>query len=71
MSQFAKRHYESIAAAMQECIRNCNSSEQVAGVWKAANQLTAVFQYDNRLFDRERFLRACEPGANVKSRKAG
>jgi hypothetical protein len=69
-NNFAKRHYETIATAIQESIQGCNSSEQVAAVWRTANELARAFQNDNHLFNRERFLRACEPGANVRAKKA-
>lgn len=68
MAKFAKRHYEAIAEAMQETIRGCNSSEQVAIAWRAIGEVARVFASDNCQFDRDRFLRACEPGANVRAR---
>lgn len=66
---FAKRHYEAIAEAIQETIRGCNSSDQVAIAWRTAGEIARVFSRDNGRFDRERFLRACEPGANVRARR--
>lgn len=67
---FHKRHYEALAAAMQ-------SARQDAGVHTpahheainiACNELADMLARDNASFKRERFLAACEPGANVRAR---
>ena len=65
---FNKRHYEAIALAMQDAIRSTNSSTEVGGVYKAVGQLANTFAHDNQLFQRERFVRACAPGANVRAK---
>jgi hypothetical protein len=66
-SKFAKRHYESIALAMQDArfhLRNTALDQ-----WHCVvNCLADVFAEDNGQFKRERFKRACEPGANVRAR---
>jgi hypothetical protein len=67
-NRFAKRHYEAIATAMQEAIERSTSSEMVSGVYKAAAQMADLFAGDNGEFKRDRFIRACEPGANVRAR---
>jgi hypothetical protein len=66
-NKFAKRHYEAIALAMQDArfhLRNTPLAQ-----WECVvNCLTDVFASDNGQFKRERFKRACEPGANVRAR---
>ena len=69
MPKFNKRHYEAIALVIQEAIRHrATSSEQVAGCYHVAKELEIMLRRDNRLFKSERFMAACEPGANVKLR---
>ena len=66
-NRFAKRHYEAIALAMQDArfhLRNTALDQ-----WECViNCLADVFAADNGMFKRERFRRACEPGANVRAR---
>jgi hypothetical protein len=66
MAHFAKRHYEAIALAMQEARRRVNGSNDPIAV--VVDELADVFAGDNGQFKRERFKRACEPGANVRAR---
>lgn len=66
MSQFCKRHYEAIATAMQEARREL--PENPEGINVACNNLADLFARDSGLFKRDRFIRACEPGANVRAR---
>lgn len=68
MSHFNKRHYEAVALAIQEAAKFSNSAEMVSGVYRAATELAGTFQRDNSQFNRERFMAACYPGANVKLR---
>jgi len=59
--------YEAIATVMQECrvhIR-CDGVEQMECVVK---YLADLFAGDNGEFKRDRFVRACELGANVRAR---
>ena len=65
-SNFRKRHYEAIALAMQDARRiGAIAQDQ----WQCVvNCLADAFAADNGQFKRERFKRACEPGANVKAR---
>ena len=66
-NKFAKRHYEAIALAMQDArfhLRNTALAQ-----WECVvNCLADAFAADNGQFKRERFKRACEPGANVQAR---
>jgi hypothetical protein len=65
-NKFAKRHYEAIAKAMQEARRRANGSNDPIAV--VVDELADVFAGDNGMFKRDRFKRACEPGANVRAR---
>jgi len=65
-SHFQKRHYEAIALAMQEARRRVNGSNDPIAV--VVDELADVFASDNGQFKRDRFMRACEPGANVRAR---
>ena len=65
-NQFAKRHYEAIATAIQEARRRVNGSNNPIAV--VIDELADVFSSDNGMFKRDRFVRACEPGANVRAR---
>jgi hypothetical protein len=66
-TKFAKRHYEAIALAMQDA-RRLPSNDQ----WQCVvNCLADVFASDNGQFQRDRFINACEPGANVRARNGG
>ena len=69
MPHFNKRHYQAIASCAQRTIRTraCNS-ENVAGVWQLIAEMADLFETDNRLFKRDLFLQACQPGANVCAR---
>jgi len=64
LPRFQKRQYEAAAKAMQDA--------QLAGgrVHHAIALLADMFASDNPRFDRERFLAACAPGANVRARTA-
>lgn len=77
MARFSKRHYEMVAQAMQESspTRPPRNSTALAlynirrEQWEMTrDQLSNVFCGDNAAFKSERFLRACEYGANVKAR---
>lgn len=70
---FNKRHFEVIAEAMQEARRqgdngHSNAEDVTRGVVLTARVLADAFSRTSPGFKRERFLRACEPGANVKAR---
>ena len=67
MSHFAKRHYEAIARVMQEAqthVRNSPTEQNKCVI----NLLAVMFKQDNGMFDYDRFIRACQLGANVRAR---
>ena len=73
-TKFCKRHYEAIALAMQEAMRYARGlDDELApgAIQIAIEELADVFDSDNGQFRRERFVRACEPGANVRARSNG
>jgi hypothetical protein len=61
MPKFSKRHYEALALAIQS-IPDKNGRE-----W-ARLAIASTLARDNDRFDKERFSRACLPGANVRAR---
>lgn len=61
---FAKRHYETIAAAFRARRAPPECSPAVQAAWRvalrsAASVLCDAFQADNPAFDRARFMQAC------------
>ena len=72
LSHFYKRHYEAIALAMQDAHPQehpLNDSVQARSAWDDVRQAIAdLFAGDNGQFQRDRFIRACVPGANVRAR---
>jgi hypothetical protein len=73
MSRFAKRHYEAIATVMQEAHPGAGLSTDNRAVvqWsETCRDLAEMFARDNHAFAIIRFMRACVPGANVRTRKA-
>jgi hypothetical protein len=73
-NKFAKRHYEAIATAMQEAMRYARDLDDdlaPGAIQAAIEELADVFARDNGQFQRDRFIRACEPGANVRARNGG
>ena len=72
LSHFYKRHYEAIALAMQEATTFCGTSEDHREAMSFAVRVLAdLFARDNGQFKRDRFMWACEPGANVRARTNG
>jgi hypothetical protein len=66
-NHFHKRHYEAIALAMQDARFHLRTS--ALDQWQCiVNCLADLFAGDNGQFKRDRFKRACEPGANVRAR---
>ena len=65
-----KKDYERIAAYMQESAPfPCPLTDERVAQWHTDIEvLCRAFQGDNASFDRERFIRACQPGANVRAR---
>ena len=69
-NKFAKRHYEAIATAMQDARFRLRSSS--LDQWQCTIQCLAnMLAEDNGRFQRDRFISACEPGANVRARSNG
>lgn len=71
MSHFAKRHYEEIATAMQCAHPGAGLSLDNRAVMQWTDtvaQLARAFAADNGMFKRDRFIRACQPGNNVRAR---
>ena len=69
-TKFAKRHYEAIALAMQDARFHLRST--ALDQWQCVvNCLADAFAADNGQFKRDRFMHACEPGANVRARTNG
>lgn len=67
-SKFSKRHSEAIALAMQAA-HPFTGTPEVHDQWaECCLALADMLGRDNGSFKRERFLRACVPGANVKAR---
>jgi hypothetical protein len=76
-NRFAKRHYEAIALAMQHACplapRDSSNADPIRrNQWESVrNELADMFMRDNGEFKRDRFMWACEPGANVRARNGG
>jgi hypothetical protein len=75
MPKFNKRHYEAIAHVMQEAktfpVMVHETGKPTVTQWDmTVSRLAALFASDNGLFKKERFIAACEPGANVRARTA-
>jgi hypothetical protein len=72
LPRFAKRHYEAIATAIQEARFHALAKETEFTAQDAINavikECAGAFARDNSAFDRDRFERACVPGANVRAR---
>jgi hypothetical protein len=66
---FAKRHFEAIATVMQDAdplhVKRTNARVQHEQTIRA---LADLFASDNGSFQRDRFIAACRPGANVRAR---
>ena len=73
-SKFYKRHYEAIATAMQEAMRYARDLDDdlaPGAIQIAVDEPADMLAKDNGQFQRDRFIRACEPGANVRARNGG
>lgn len=72
-SKFQQRHYEAIAQAIQDEKASYvikGAQLRIDTLQSFAESLAGIFARDNSHFDRDRFLRACVPGANVRKRVA-
>lgn len=68
MAAFQKRHYEALATLMQRA-KVQHETDQQGGLDMLQRMLADMLGDDNPEFNRDRFLAACEPGANVRARK--
>jgi hypothetical protein len=68
-NKFAKRHYEAIALAMQGAYFD-NPATRKQWEW-TVKYLADMLAQDNSRSERDRFISACEPGANVRARTNG
>jgi len=68
-NHFAKRHYETIAEAMQQTCPEAHWDKNMRAQFDVTvTALCAMFKSDNPQFQSERFRAACEPGNNVRAR---
>ena len=74
MTHFNKRHYEAIALVCQEYRDHAANfqthAQREAFQLELETRLADMFKRDNHLFDAGRFLYACKPGRNVRSKTA-
>lgn len=71
MSHFTKRDYEAIAQVMQDAHPGAALSKDNRAViqWsETVKDFAEMLERDNSSFDIIRFVRACQPGANVRAR---
>jgi hypothetical protein len=61
---FQKRQYQAIALALQYVESDIDGQAHE----RVIKELADVFARDNPNFERGRFERACQPGANVRAR---
>lgn len=67
MAAFQQRHYEALAKLMQDA-KVQHDTDQQGGLDMLERMLADLLARDNAKFDRDRFIRACQPGRNVKVR---
>jgi hypothetical protein len=68
MSKFTQQHYRAIAEVMQEA-QPLPENRAGMDTWEfTVDMLGQMFTRDDPNFKRERFERACVPGANVRAR---
>ena len=70
---FSKRHYEAIALVLQDAAHDPIMVHETGKRTKThldllVTRFVDLFARDNPQFKRDRFERACVPGANVKAR---
>jgi hypothetical protein len=76
LPKFNRRHYEALAQVIQGLALSHNElsneelDELVSVRQGIAGDFADMLGRDNPRFDRERFIRACVPGANVRARTA-
>jgi hypothetical protein len=73
-NKFAKRHYEAIATVIQNLVLSDDelSGDELCELQRRrqciAYEFADMFSRDNGQFKRDRFMYACQPGANVRAR---
>lgn len=67
MPAFQQRHYEALADLMQRA-KVQHETDQQGGLDMLERMLADMLSADSTAFDRARFVRACQPGRNVKAR---
>jgi hypothetical protein len=73
-ARFHKKHYECIAQVVQDlCLSHDELNEcQLQDIehlrQSIASEFATMLKADSAAFQRERFLRACQPGSNVRAR---
>lgn len=65
---FQRRHFEAIARVMQQTKPLVAVDTDILQWARDRDALCILFTRENDRFNRDRFIRACEPGANVKAR---
>lgn len=67
---FSKGHYEKLATVLQQTKPDgsYNTNEAIYQWEFTRNKLAEMLAVDSGAFKRDRFIRACEPGNNVKAR---
>ena len=70
---FTKQHYEAIARVLQDAAHDPimiheTDKATVTHLDLLASRFADLFATDSGLFKRDRFIRACVPGANVRAR---
>ena len=69
-TKFQQRHYEAFALMVQELREREHIRGEAVTLTDVENATADMFRRDSGAFDRTRFHRACEIGANVKARTA-
>jgi hypothetical protein len=76
-NKFAKRHYEAIATVIQNLVLSDDelSGDELCELQRRreciAYEFADMFASDNGQFQRDLFICACVPGANVRARNGG
>jgi hypothetical protein len=66
---FQQRHFEALATLMQDACPAAHWDPNKRAQWEVIrNRMVELFQCDNHLFKADRFIGACEPGANVRAK---
>ena len=73
MSMFQQRHFEALAQAIQDekasYVIEPGAQIRIDTLQSFAESLAALFRKDNPHFMHDRFLGACQVGANVRAKR--